>query len=470
MQIFHYNDEEKDLHAYLAAKRHANTILPASADPFAVAAEKSFDAAFIGLHPHGLELIRTLKRTNPECLVTIITSDKKTRMAVEAMKRGAFDYLLSPLDFTEVERTYILVEREQRMLQERRQLQAQLAAATASSRLVGAAEPMRQLRQLIARVARTRAPVLLIGETGTGKELVAQLLHEQSPHRKGKFVSINCNAIPSGLMESELFGHRKGSFTGASDNREGLLAEADDGTCFLDEIQDLDMMLQGKLLRVLQHGEILPIGERTIRRLDVRFVAATNADLSELVHQRRFREDLFYRLNVVPIVIPALRDRLEDLSMLVRYFIDTYCQQEGREPLVVAPEVWRWLNSHSWPGNVRELENLCQRAVALGEGNSFDIDVLALTGSLLPSSVGSARPAVVPSNNELSGQTNEKSKRGRLHEANNRIARELLEKALAEYSGNVSRAANSLGISRTTFYAKTRKLDMPIPRSRLKPK
>ncbi len=262
MQIFHYNDEEKDLHAYLAAKRHANTILPASADPFAEAAEKSFDAAFIGLHPHGLELIRTLKRTNPECLVTIITSDKKTRMAVEAMKRGAFDYLLSPLDFTEVERTYILVEREQRMLQERRQLQAQLAAATANSRLVGASEPMRQLRQLIARGCATRAPVLLIGETGTGKELVAQLLHEQSPRCKGKFISINCNSIPSGLMESELFGHRKGSFTGASDNREGLLAEADGGTCFLDEIQDLDMMLQGKLLRVLQHGEILPIGER----------------------------------------------------------------------------------------------------------------------------------------------------------------------------------------------------------------
>jgi two-component system response regulator AtoC len=464
MRILHYNDEEKDLHLYLAARQHTNVILPSDADPFSTAGGEPFDAAFVGLHPHGLELIRTLKRTNPECLVTIITSDKKTRMAVEAMKRGAFDYLLSPLDFTEVERSYILMEREQRMLAERRQLQAQLAAVSDASRLVGGSEPMRQLRQLITRVARTRAPVLLIGETGTGKELVAQLLHEQSPRRDSKFVSINCNAIPAALMESELFGHRKGSFTGADDDREGLLAQADGGTCFLDEIQDLDLLLQGKLLRVLQHGEILPIGQRTVRKLDLRFIAATNADLSELVRERKFREDLFYRLNVVPIVIPPLRDRLEDLSMLVRHFIDTYCQREGREPLKVAPEVWRWLNSHHWPGNVRELENLCQRAVALTEGNTFDVDVLSHSGLSRQPPSEFTLSGVAASAKELSN-----SKHG-LRDARDRTTRQVIEQALVDHFGNVSRAAHALGISRTTFYDKARKLGVALPRERLQPR
>jgi DNA-binding NtrC family response regulator len=447
----------------LAARQHVNTILPAAADPFAIAAAEPFDAAFVGLHPHGLELIRALKRTNPECLVTIITSDKKTRMAVEAMKRGAFDYLLSPLDFTEVERTYILMEREQRMLAERRQLQAQLSAVADASRLVGVSEPMRQLRQLITRAARTSAPVLLVGETGTGKELAAQLLHEQSPRRDGKFVSINCNAIPPTLLESELFGHRKGSFTGADADREGLLAQADGGTCFLDEIQDLDLHLQGKLLRVLQHGEILPVGERKVRKLDSRFIAATNADLSELVRQRKFREDLFYRLNVVPIVIPPLRDRLEDLSMLARHFIDMYCKREAREPLKVAPEVWRWLNSHDWPGNVRELENLCQRAVALADGDTFDIDVLPLSSN--PRRVSVEKPtspkttddemAAIPSG---------------LRDARDRTTRQVIEQALIDHFGNISRAAHALGISRTTFYDKARKLGVALPRERLRPR
>jgi DNA-binding NtrC family response regulator len=386
-------------------------------------------------------------------------------MAVEAMKRGAFDYLLSPLDFTEVERTYILMEREQRMLEERRQLQAQLAAAVDASRLVGASEPMRRLRQLITRVARTRAPVLIVGETGTGKELVAQMLHDESQRRDGKFVSINCNAIPGTLMESELFGHRKGSFTGADANREGLLTQADGGTCFLDEIQDIDQLLQGKLLRVLQHGEILPIGERTVRKLDVRFIAATNANLSELVRQRKFREDLFYRLNVVPIVIPPLRDRLEDLSMLARHFIDMYCQREGREPLKVAPEVWRWLNSHHWPGNVRELENLCQRAVAMAEGTTFDVDVLALSGLghevRLEAPAASSSPGVIDHNDPMPAG---------LRDARDRTTRQVIEQALIDHFGNVSRAAHALGISRTTFYDKARKLGVALPRQRLQPR
>jgi transcriptional regulator with PAS, ATPase and Fis domain len=272
------------------------------------------------------------------------------------------------------------------------------------------------------------------------------------------FVSLNCNAIPTTLLESELFGYRKGAFTGADDDREGLLAQAEGGTCFFDEIQDLDLMLQGKILRVLQHGEIMPIGARAVRRLDVRFVAATNADLIERVQERKFREDLYYRLNVVPIVLPPLRDRLEDVPMLVRHFLDGYARREGREPLKVGPEVWRWLNSYAWPGNVRELENLCQRAVALAEGDTFDTDVLSLTGSL-----GSTRRA--PAAND-SGWTS----RGNLRDASDHTARQLLEQALIDHGGNVSRAAHALAISRTTFYAKARKLRIPLPRERIVPR
>jgi len=463
MQILHYNDEETKLHQYLAALGHENAILPAAANPFAATATKAFDAAFVGLHPHGLELIRALKQTNPDCLVTIITSDSKTRMAVEAMKRGAFDYLLSPLDFTEVERTCILMDREQLMLQERRQLQDQLAVASGATQLIGASQAIRNLRHLIAKVARTRAPALVSGETGTGKELVAQLLHEQSERRQRTFVCINCNAIPTTLLESELFGYRKGAFTGADDDREGLLAQADGGTCFFDEIQDLDLVLQGKILRVLQQGEILPIGSRTVRRLDVRFVAATNADLSERVQQRRFREDLYYRLNVVPIVLPPLRDRLEDVAMLVRHFLDLYARRESREPLKVAPEVWRWLNSHLWPGNVREVENLCQRAVALAEGDTFDTDVLALTGSFPSTSLQPSPPMNRAGESVLAS-------RGSLRAASDQTARQLLEAALCDHYGNVTRAADALEISRTTFYAKARKLCVPLPRERLRPR
>jgi DNA-binding NtrC family response regulator len=448
MRIFHFNDEEKELHRYLAERGHQNTIIKADDDPFAVLRREVFDAAFVGLHPHGLRLLGALHERNPDCFVTIITSDHKTRMAVEAMKHGAFDYLLSPLDFGEVERTCILLAREQQMVQERRRLQDQLGTASAA-RLIGTSPVMQRLQSLIAKAAAARAPVLLSGETGTGKELVAHLLHEQGPRREKPFVSINCNAIPASLLESELFGFKKGAFTGADRDHAGLLAQADGGTFFFDEVQDLDPPLQGKLLRVLQHGEILPLGGRGTVRLDVRFIAATNQDLAQCVQERRFRQDLYYRLNVVPIVLPPLREHHEDLPLLVRHFIDLYSRREGRAPLKIAPAVWQWINSYSWPGNVRELENLCQRAVALTDGDTFDTDLLALTGSLtrMPSAVHASGNGFRAARSDLD--------------------RQLLEQALASHAGNVSRAAAALGISRTTFYEKARRLAVPIgPRPR----
>jgi len=440
VRIFHYNDEETQLHRYLDDREHTNVIVAGESDPFEVAVEESFDAAFVGLHPHGLRLLEAFRQHNPSCFVTIVTSDQNTRIAVEAMKRGAFDYLLSPLDFAEVERTLIMLTREHEMLQEHRRLESELAVAMGGGPLIGRSEVMRNLHRLIDKAAASSAPVLIVGETGTGKELVARLLHEQSGRCHHPLISVNCSAIPTTLLESELFGYAKGAFTGAETNRQGLLAAASGGTFFFDEIADLELTLQGKILRVLQHGEVLPLGTTKPIHLNTRFIAAVNCNLATRVEEGRFREDLYYRLNVVPIVVPPLRERTEDIALLCRCFLDRYAERDGNAPLKVTPEVWRWLGNYHWPGNVRELENLCQRAVALADGNTFDIDVLDLSDNF------AAMPAIKRLPPSLS-----------LASHRDRAERELIEQALSAHGGVVTHAARSLGISRTTFYAKAKK-------------
>ena len=449
MHIFHYNEEEKELHRYLEERGHTNTVVDAKSDPFDVLKHDFFDAAFVGLHPHGLKLILALHNRNPRALVTIITEDQDTRMAVEAMKLGAFDYLLSPLDFSEVERTLIMMLREHEMVQEQRRLETELAAAFGSSRLIGSSEAARKLLRVIGKAAASTAPVLITGETGTGKELVARLLHEQSARRDHPLVTVNCNAIPSTLLESELFGYRKGAFTGANADRQGLLTSAKGGTFLFDEISDLELPLQGKLLRVLQQGEVYPLGDTTPQPLDVRFVAASNQDLATLVQRGKFREDLYYRLNVVPIHVPPLRERIEDITLLISHFLKIYSEKEGKLPLRVSPAVWQWLGGHHWPGNVRELENLCQRAVALADDDTFGTDVLMLSDSFtatLDERKKERNPAGTP----------------RLTAQRDRAERQMIEQALACHRGVVSRAARELGISRTTFYRKARKAGIQL--------
>lgn len=449
MHIFHYNDEEKELHRYLERCGHTNTIVAAEGDPFDVVEQESFDGAFVGLHPHGLQLIQALGQRNSHPLVTIITSDQNTRMAVEAMKGGAFDYLLSPLDFSEVERTLIMMVREHEILQEHRRLETELGAAVGGGELLGSSKAMCNLRRLIGKGAASSAPVLITGETGTGKELVARLLHQQSTRRQRPLVSVNCNAIPSTLLESELFGYRKGAFTGADADRPGLLTSADESTFLFDEISDLELPLQGKLLRVLQQGEVLPLGATQPRRVDVRYVAATNRDLSSLVRQGRFREDLYFRLNVVPIYVPPLRERQEDITLLTLHFLRTYAEKEEQAPLRVAADVWQWLRTHHWPGNIRELENLCQRAVALADGDTFDTDVLMLSDSFT-SLQGAVR------------ETRSLESTPRLAAERDRAERQMIEVALTRHRGVVAQAARALGISRTTLYGKAKKMGIRL--------
>lgn len=465
MRILHYNDEETELHRYLAERGHENLIVTAAEDPFAIVRRERVDAAFVGLHPHGLALMRQLHQRNPDCFVTLITSDRDTRRAVEAIKAGAFDYLISPLDFAEVERVCILMSRDERRRLERRRLREQLAAATGAPELIGDSEPMRVLRNLVARAAASSAPVLITGETGTGKELIARLLHANSPRRTQPFVSVNCNAIPATLLESELFGYRRGAFTGAVADRKGLIAQAAGGTFLFDEISDLDLPLQGKILRAVQEREIVPIGGDRVERVDVRFIAATNVDLEQMVRQGDFRQDLYYRLNVVPIRVPPLRQRMEDVALLVRHFVDLYSRREGREPLKVTPAVWRWLGAYHWPGNVRELENFCQRAVALAEGDSFDTDVLALTESFAPGSAGNAPAPGTPGDSTapldgLVAQLHSSDAGNDWRDSREQVERRIIETALREQHGNASRAARTLGISRTTLYTRMRRFGL----------
>jgi two-component system, NtrC family, response regulator PilR len=464
VKVFHYNDEERELHQWLADRGHANTVVSAESDPFPIVRQSAFDAAFVGLHPHGMRLIPELHSINPDCLVTMITADRNTRRAVEAMRAGAFDYLMSPpLDFSEVERTYILIDREQQQQKQRKRIEDQLAAASAGTRLIGVSAPVQDLRRLIVKAAQTKAPALLLGETGTGKELIARLLHEQSPRAAAPFVAVNCNAIPATLLESELFGHTKGTFTGADRDRPGLIASADGGTFFLDEIHDLDLALQGKLLRVLQEEEIRPVGSRSTIKLNIRFVAATNQNLTQMVAEKKFRQDLFYRLNVVPIHVPPLRERTEDITLLARYFIDMYSRRESRKPLKMSAAVWKWMNGYQWPGNIRELENLCQRAVALTDGETFDTDVLALTNAISLNEIERSSIAAPVLNGSI---PRTKSGEREYHSAHESLDRELLTRVLSEHRGNVVRAAKALHISRTTLYAKARKLGVRLPSRR----
>jgi two-component system response regulator HydG len=312
----------------------------------------------------GLDVLSGVRRADPTVPVIVMTAFGAIDSAVEAMKRGAFHYVTKPF---ELEALRSLVERacrEKVLSRENAQLRRTLRANAAAQRLLGQSAPMRQLRSLIERVASAHSSVLVSGETGSGKELVALAIHADSPRAEKPFVAVNCAALPEQLLESELFGHARGAFTGASQSRRGLFVEADGGTLLLDEIGDLPLPLQGKLLRVLQSGEVRPVGSEVSRTVDVRCIAATHKDLWVLVDEGLFREDLFFRLDVLRVPVPALRERPEDIPALVDHFLRQSLSGASRSVLVgFEPEALEFLASCEWPGNVRQLQNLIERLV-----------------------------------------------------------------------------------------------------------
>ncbi len=392
----------------------------------------------------GVQLLRYIKEQSPTTEVLIVTGYATVASAVEAMKYGAYDYIEKPFRVEELRGLVQRAVERRRLRQENIKLREALSDKYIKN-IVGASKAMKGVFALVNRIAPTSSTVLVLGESGTGKELIARAIHYNSPRAEGPFVVVDCTSLPKELMESELFGHTKGAFTGALSDKKGLIEEAQGGTLFLDEIGELPLELQGKLLRVLQSKELRPVGGQKSRVVDVRFIAATNRDLEALVQEGRFREDLYWRLNVFPIKIPPLRQRKEDIPVLVQHFIEKYSAEVGRGPFRVTAEAMKLLMEHDWPGNVRELENTIHRAM-----------LLSTNGTITEKEIGLAGPEPdrrVPRTAEELKQ----AKRALRKLAEEELERAFVLQALEEADWNVSRAAKMVGMQRPNFHALMRK-------------
>jgi DNA-binding NtrC family response regulator len=387
----------------------------------------------------GDELLAQVRSRRPDTPVVIITAFGSVESAVAAVKAGAYHYVVKPFPMEQLLVTVENALRERRLLEEIRGLREALGGGAGS--VVGRSPAMREILDLLGRAAAADSPVLLLGESGTGKEILARLVHSESPRSKNAFVAVNCSAIPDTLLESQLFGHRRGSFTDAREDRRGLFQEAEGGTVFLDEIGDMPTALQAKILRVLQEKEIHPLGAPAPIPVDARTVAATHRDLETLVREGRFRQDLYYRLNVIAVRIPPLRERPEDILPLAVHFLEKHGCRMGRSSCTLSQEAVDALRRYSWPGNVRELENAIERALVLGKD-----DVIWLHD--LPDDLRNPRPAETP-------------KGGARPLAE--IERQHILQTLGAVHGNKSAAARLLGLDRKTLYRKLEAYGIQLP-------
>lgn len=315
----------------------------------------------------GIQLLENVKRKWPEKTVVIITGVGTIENAVEAMKKGAYDYITKPFQHDDLLLVLDRAFERVRLIEERQYLRSELADRSGFSQLIGLSEPMTRIYETIRSIAGTSAPVLITGESGTGKELAARALHYESKRKDRRFVAVNCGALPETIVESEFFGHAKGAFTGAVRDKKGLVEEADGGTLFLDEVGDLRLPIQVKLLRVLQDGEFRPVGDNNDRKVDLRIISASNKDLETAINKGAFREDLYYRLKVITIHMPPLRERRDDIPLLVKHFTKKYSEKYEKNISEVTKSAMEALVRYDWKGNVRELENVIARAVAMAE-------------------------------------------------------------------------------------------------------
>ena len=391
--------------------------------------------------PTGMDLLPQLTESDPFRKVIMVTGSTERAHALDAIERGVVDFYQKPINLDELKTIIRRALYVQKLERENRDYRTRLTAKPGLAGIIGDSEPMRNVFHLIETVAPTEYTVLITGSSGTGKELVARAIHDQSERRGQRFVAINCGAIPEELLESELFGHEKGSFTGAQYKKDGKFEVAHGGTVFLDEIGDLSPRLQVKLLRFLQDHTIERVGSTKLIDLDVRVLAATNADLEVAVKERRFREDLFYRLAVITIHLPDLRDRSDDLKLLAEYFLTQFAEENRKKRIAFSTGAHEAMAAHVWPGNIRELENRIKRAVILAHGPKIE-----------PLDLGLESVASLESTDTLD-----------LAAARERAERETITRAMTLASGNVSRAAKMLGISRTTLYYLLEKIGGPRP-------
>jgi two-component system response regulator PilR (NtrC family) len=381
----------------------------------------------------GMGLLHAVKREEIDAEVILVTAFATTDTAIAAMKQGAYDYLTKPFKVDEINAVIGRAMEKRRLVAENAALREQVAGRVRLAQLLGRSRAMQKVFELIQKIQSTRTSVLITGESGTGKELVARALHTEGNRSSGPFVAVNCGAIPDELMESELFGHKKGAFTGAIADKPGLFQQAAGGTLFLDEIGELGLGLQVKLLRGLQERRVKPVGGTEEIEVDVRVVAATNRELEEEVARGAFRQDLYYRLNVIEVRLPPLRQRREDIPLLVEHFLRRFASDQDKEILGVTSEAMKRLEEHEYPGNVRELENVMERAVALTSGPMIDVDVLPV-----------ARVAAKPPSDPTVEFPADGVDLDRLMAD---YERALVQKALDKAGGVRKRAAQMLGIS-----------------------
>lgn len=400
--------------------------------------EKNYDLVIADLNMpemSGIEVLKQIRSFKKDQDLVVMTAYASVETAIEAMKQGAADYITKPFKVDEIKLTIEKIINRRHLLIENDTLKKQLQGDNSFDNFIGTSEEVVKLKKLARRVASTDSTVLVLGESGTGKDLIAKAIHHHSPRCGGRFITINCAALPEQLLESELFGHKKGAFTGAIRDKEGLFKAADGGTFFLDEIGNTSLAIQVKLLGVLENKTITPVGETRPIEVDVRLIAATNSDLEDDVKTGRFRADLFYRLNVIPLPIPPLRERREDIELLTDHFIHKFCSKLNCAPKRISGEAAELLKAYHWPGNVRELENTIEQAVLLVRDETIQ-------ASDLPDKIQSPPPAGVVQEAQPSNPTLESIEKAYIHFV------------MSQTDGKKAKAAKILGIDTSTLYRK----------------
>jgi DNA-binding NtrC family response regulator len=397
----------------------------------------------------GMEVLRTFRKEYPDAIVIMITGFSTVETAVEAMKLGAFDYIPKPFTPDEVSIVVKKAIEKKNLLQENIYLRQELQEKYGFHNIVGKSKKMQEIYRIIAKVASTDSTVLIYGQSGTGKELIARAIHFNSPRREKPFVPVDCAVLSENLLESELFGHVRGSFTGAVSTKAGLFEVADGGTVFLDEVGNISLAIQAKLLRVLQEREFTAVGGTKAKKVDIRLIAATNKDLEKMIKEEIFREDLYYRLNIVPISLPLLKERQEDIPLLAVHFLKKYAEEMGKTIKGFTPEAMEKLMKYPWPGNVRELENVVERTVVMIDDEMVRVDHLILPGQKEQESLSEHIPMTSEELKEIKKQIREK--------AVEEVERAFVLSALERHNWNVTRAAEEVGMLRPNFQALMRK-------------
>jgi DNA-binding NtrC family response regulator len=406
--------------------------------------EKNYDIVITDIQmprATGMDLLKRVKELQKDTMVIMITAFGSVDSAVNAMKAGAYDYVSKPFNIDEILALLERATQQRRLQREVELLRQEVERKYSFSNIIGKSKAMQDIFALIQQISHARSNVLITGRSGTGKELIAKAIHYNSDRRGSPLVTVNCSAIPESLLESELFGHEKGAFTGAITSRRGLFETANGGTIFLDEIGDMPLGSQSKLLRVVETGEVRPVGSDDVKKVDVRVIAATHRDLRELVKHDQFREDLFYRLNVISIHVPDLKDRTEDVQILVEHFMKKYGEQFGKPNIRITHEASACLIKYSWPGNVRELENVIERSIALSSGE--EVDAKDLPEHVFQMKPGDLIDDLATENMPLT-----------------EVEKRYIVKVLQRTNWHQSKAAQILGIDRKTLYRKIKEYNL----------